>query len=131
MRALKLLVQTVPHVWKTNNEYDLPTYVVISQDHVNLWPDKGNLLALPDMAVIDEVDVKGKVLDPQDSDNNSCTLGNDGNDGEHAPLQTMQPPDVEFEAHRLEGNGNDVNGNEGDSNPLRDGILSPERTAAT
>eukprot|EP00957_Ditylum_brightwellii_P112288 8561115-Ditylum_brightwellii.AAC.1 len=60
MRTLELLVQTVPRVWKTNNEYGLPTYVVISQDHANLWPDEGDLLALPGMAVIDEVDVKGR-----------------------------------------------------------------------
>eukprot|EP00957_Ditylum_brightwellii_P150598 11467071-Ditylum_brightwellii.AAC.1 len=74
MRALELLVQTVPRVWKTNNEYGLPIDVVISQEHANLWPDEGNLLALPGMAVVDEVDVKQKVLDPQDSDDNLCAL---------------------------------------------------------
>eukprot|EP00957_Ditylum_brightwellii_P198581 15135247-Ditylum_brightwellii.AAC.1 len=34
-------------------------------------------------------------------------------------------------ADRLKGYGNDVNGNEGDSNPLTDGILSPGGTTAT
>eukprot|EP00957_Ditylum_brightwellii_P112295 8561602-Ditylum_brightwellii.AAC.1 len=97
MRALELLVQAVPRVWKTNNEYGLPTDVVISQDHANLWPDERNLLAFPGIAVVDEVDVKGRVLDPQDSESDSCALGNDGDDGGPAPLQTAQPPDVEFE----------------------------------
>jgi hypothetical protein len=97
MRALELLVQTVPHVWKTNNEYGLPTDIVISQDHANLWPDEGNLLALPGMAVVDEVDVKGRVLDLQDSDNDLCALGKYGDDGGPALLQTVQLPDVEFE----------------------------------
>eukprot|EP00957_Ditylum_brightwellii_P196671 14984985-Ditylum_brightwellii.AAC.1 len=120
MRALELLVQTVPH------------------DHANLWPDKGNLLALAGMAVVDEVDVKGRVLEPQDSDSDSCALGNDGDDGGPAPLQKVQLSDVEFEgslyvggrmssgytnasavlhqlkktADRLRVNGNDANGNE-------------------
>eukprot|EP00957_Ditylum_brightwellii_P050662 3840988-Ditylum_brightwellii.AAC.1 len=67
MRALELLVQTVPHIWKTNNEYGLPIDVVISHNHANLWPDKGNLLALPGITVVDEVDVKGRVLDREDS----------------------------------------------------------------
>eukprot|EP00957_Ditylum_brightwellii_P193151 14707394-Ditylum_brightwellii.AAC.1 len=95
------------------------------------------------MAVVDEIDVKGRVLDLQDSDDDSCALGNDGDDGGPAPLQTMQPPDVESEGslyvggrltscytntsvaldqlgktdNRLKGNGNDVNVNEGGSNP--------------
>eukprot|EP00957_Ditylum_brightwellii_P095817 7300363-Ditylum_brightwellii.AAC.1 len=60
MRALELRVQTVSHVWKTNNEYGLHTDVVISQDHANLWPDEGNFLVLLGMAVVDEVDVKGR-----------------------------------------------------------------------
>eukprot|EP00957_Ditylum_brightwellii_P069122 5247631-Ditylum_brightwellii.AAC.1 len=90
------------------------------------------------MAVVDEVDVKGRVLGPQDSDSGSCALGNDGDDGGPALLQTVQPPDVEFEGSlyvggrmwsgytnasealhqlkkptdRLRGNGNDANGNE-------------------
>eukprot|EP00957_Ditylum_brightwellii_P000285 22362-Ditylum_brightwellii.AAC.1 len=68
--------------------------VVISQDNMNLWPNEGNLLALLSMAVVDEVDVKGRVLDPQDSDSNSCALGNDGGP---TLLQTVQPPDVKFE----------------------------------
>eukprot|EP00957_Ditylum_brightwellii_P016480 1238552-Ditylum_brightwellii.AAC.1 len=89
MRALELLAQTVPHVLKTNNEYGLPTNVVIGQDCANLWPDEGNLLALPGMAAFDEVDIKGRVLDPQDSDDDLCALGNDGSDGGPAPLQTM------------------------------------------
>eukprot|EP00957_Ditylum_brightwellii_P082164 6248043-Ditylum_brightwellii.AAC.1 len=63
MRALELLVQTVPHVWKTNIEYGLPTDVVISQDHANLWPDEGDIFALPGMTVVDEVDVKGRVIE--------------------------------------------------------------------
>eukprot|EP00957_Ditylum_brightwellii_P090334 6879409-Ditylum_brightwellii.AAC.1 len=71
MRALQLLVQTVFHVWKTNNKYGLSTDIVISQDHVNILPDEGNLLALPSMAVVDEVNVKGRVLDLQDFDNDS------------------------------------------------------------
>ena len=58
MRVLELLIQTVTHVWKTNNEYGLPTDIVISQDNANLWPDEGKLLALPGMAVVDEIDVK-------------------------------------------------------------------------
>eukprot|EP00957_Ditylum_brightwellii_P104689 7978017-Ditylum_brightwellii.AAC.1 len=74
MRALELLVQTVPHVWNTNNKYGLPTDVVISQDHANLWPNEGNLLALPGMSIVNEVDVKERVLDPQDSDSDSCAL---------------------------------------------------------
>eukprot|EP00957_Ditylum_brightwellii_P111727 8521315-Ditylum_brightwellii.AAC.1 len=93
MRTLELLVQTVPHVWTTNNDYGLPTDVVISQDHANLRPDEGNLLALPGMAVVHEVDVKGRILEPQDSDSDSCDLGNDGDDGGPAPLQTVQLPD--------------------------------------
>ena len=160
MRALELLVQTVPHVWKTNNDYGLSTDVVISQDHANLWPDEGNLLALPGMNVVDEVDVKGRVLEPQepqDSDSDSGALGNDGDDGGPAPLQTVQPPDVEFEgslyvggrmsscyanasaalhqlkktADRLRVNGNAANGNEGDNVTSSDGILSPGGTTAT
>eukprot|EP00957_Ditylum_brightwellii_P143587 10939202-Ditylum_brightwellii.AAC.1 len=67
MRALELLVQKVPHVWKTYNGYGLLIDVVISQDHANIWPHEENLLALPDMAVVDEFDAKGRVLDPEDS----------------------------------------------------------------
>eukprot|EP00957_Ditylum_brightwellii_P073044 5550816-Ditylum_brightwellii.AAC.1 len=49
------------------------------------------------MAVVDEVDVKGRVLESQDSDSDSCALGNDGDDKGPALLQTVQLPDVEFE----------------------------------
>eukprot|EP00957_Ditylum_brightwellii_P096715 7365887-Ditylum_brightwellii.AAC.1 len=97
MRALELLVQTVPRVWKTNNIYGLPTDAVISQDHANLWPDEGNLFALPGRAVVEKVDAKGRCLDLQDSDNDPCALGNDSGDGGPAPLQTVQLLDVEFE----------------------------------
>eukprot|EP00957_Ditylum_brightwellii_P176745 13462187-Ditylum_brightwellii.AAC.1 len=83
------------------------------------------------MAVVDEVDVKGRILDLHDSENDSCALGNDGDDGGPDLLQTVQPPDVEFEDSLLKGNGNDMNGSEGDSNPLTDGILSPGGKTAT
>eukprot|EP00957_Ditylum_brightwellii_P063565 4825114-Ditylum_brightwellii.AAC.1 len=46
------------------------------------------------MAVVDEVDVKGRVLDLQDTDNDSCALGNYGDDGRPAPLQIMQLPGI-------------------------------------
>ena len=112
------------------------------------------------MNFVDEVDVKGRVLEPQepqDSDSDSGALGNDGDDGGPAPLQTVQPPDVEFEgslyvggrmsscyanasaalhqlkktADRLRVNGNAANGNEGDNVTSSDGILSPGGTTAT
>eukprot|EP00957_Ditylum_brightwellii_P123763 9434783-Ditylum_brightwellii.AAC.1 len=90
------------------------------------------------MAVVDEVDFKERVLDLQYSDSDLCALGNDGDDGGLAPLQTVQPPDVEFEAldhlkkpaDKLKENGNDANGNEGNINPLTYGFLSPGGTTA-
>eukprot|EP00957_Ditylum_brightwellii_P052418 3974822-Ditylum_brightwellii.AAC.1 len=68
------------------------------------------------MAVVGEVDVKGRVLDLQDSDDDACALGNDGGGGGPAPLQIVQLPDVDFED---------------DSNLLTDDILSPGGTTAT
>eukprot|EP00957_Ditylum_brightwellii_P097365 7416029-Ditylum_brightwellii.AAC.1 len=97
MRALELLVETVIHVWKTNNEYGLPTDVVISQEHANLRTSKVNCFAFPVLAVVDEVDVKGRILDLQDSDDDSCALGNYDGDSGPVPLQTVQLKDVEFE----------------------------------
>eukprot|EP00957_Ditylum_brightwellii_P184607 14059444-Ditylum_brightwellii.AAC.1 len=88
----------------------MSTDVVISLEHANLWPDEGNLLSLPGISVVNEADSKGKILHPEDSDDDSCALGTDGNDGGPAPLQTVQPPDVEFEG---------------------DGILSPRGTTLT
>eukprot|EP00957_Ditylum_brightwellii_P212110 15366976-Ditylum_brightwellii.AAC.1 len=126
MRALELLVQTVPHVWKTNNKYGLPTDVVISQDHVNLWPDEGHLLALPGMAVVDEIGAKGRVLDLQDSDSDSCALGDDGDDG--GPVLSRLALKA---TNRLKESSNDANSNEGGSNSSSDGIFSPGETAAT
>eukprot|EP00957_Ditylum_brightwellii_P103048 7853303-Ditylum_brightwellii.AAC.1 len=49
------------------------------------------------MAVVDEVDVKGRALDPQDSDSDLCAIGNDGDDRGPALMQTVQLPDIEFE----------------------------------
>eukprot|EP00957_Ditylum_brightwellii_P092061 7008222-Ditylum_brightwellii.AAC.1 len=109
------------------------------------------------MAVVDEVDVKGRVLDHQDPDCDSCALGNNCDDGGPAPLQTVQLPDVECEGSlyvggrmtsgytnvptaldqllktndRLKGNGNDANGNDGDNVTSTNGILSPGGTTAT
>eukprot|EP00957_Ditylum_brightwellii_P149466 11382277-Ditylum_brightwellii.AAC.1 len=49
------------------------------------------------MAVVDEVDIIGIFLDLQDSDDDSCAIDNDGSDGGPTLLQTIQPPNVEFQ----------------------------------
>eukprot|EP00957_Ditylum_brightwellii_P187286 14263752-Ditylum_brightwellii.AAC.1 len=84
------------------------------------------------MAVVDEVNAKGRILNPQDSDDVSCALGNDGgsmtSDYTNVSLALSW---LKKTVDRLIRNSNDDNNNEGGSNPLTDGILSHGGTTAT
>eukprot|EP00957_Ditylum_brightwellii_P018241 1374545-Ditylum_brightwellii.AAC.1 len=61
MHMLELLIQTVDYVWKTNNMYNGPSKVVISQENASLWPE--------------EVDTAGKEAHQGDSDDEMMTDG--------------------------------------------------------
>eukprot|EP00957_Ditylum_brightwellii_P191715 14594546-Ditylum_brightwellii.AAC.1 len=60
MCVLELSIQTVDCVWKTDSTYNDPSNVVILQENAVLWPEEGNLLDLPEVSIVHEVDTAGK-----------------------------------------------------------------------
>eukprot|EP00957_Ditylum_brightwellii_P175458 13358076-Ditylum_brightwellii.AAC.1 len=68
MCMLELLIQTVGYVWKTDNTYNDPSDVVISQESASLWPEEGNLLHLLGVSILHEVDTVGEEVYQGNSD---------------------------------------------------------------
>eukprot|EP00957_Ditylum_brightwellii_P017854 1344560-Ditylum_brightwellii.AAC.1 len=102
MCMLELLIQAVDYVWETDNTYNDPSNVVISQKNSSLWPEEDNFLHLPGVSIVHEVDTSGKEVHQGDSDDEMMTdggdvLGNNGLDEGPAPLQTVQPLEIIFE----------------------------------
>eukprot|EP00957_Ditylum_brightwellii_P026519 2006485-Ditylum_brightwellii.AAC.1 len=75
MHMLELLIQTVDYVWKTNNTYNGPSNVVISQENASLWQEEGDLLHLPGVSIVHEVDTAGKEVYQGKSDDEMITVG--------------------------------------------------------
>ena len=100
---LKLLVQTVPGVWKHDDSNN--GGITIDNSRLNAWPEEGDLLDLDDCIKINEVDKDGNVVECEaDDDDMNCdnaipedSLVKVGNDLGPAPLQNAMAPLETFE----------------------------------
>ena len=102
---LKLLVLTVPGVWKNDDSNNGGRGVTIDNDRLNAWPEEGDLLDLDDCIKITEVDKHGNVVEYDEDEDRmkdknplpEDSLVKDGNDLGPAPLQNAIAPLETFE----------------------------------
>ena len=89
--VLELLSTTVEGVWKQTDDFPIE----ISQDNLNAWPERGDLIDLEDTNVIVEEDdhYNGETLDNPEGIN----LNTDDGDAGPAPLQNDIVMNEEFE----------------------------------
>jgi hypothetical protein len=101
-RALELLLETVPDVWKTTETYS----ITVSQARLDMWPVRGDLAELnPELHVQEVPDATE--IDPSSAQQNDGRV-TDGNDMGPAPLQNAEEPEEVFEGVMNYGSGSNV-----------------------
>jgi hypothetical protein len=129
-RALTLLSETVPSVWKSTDQF----IITVSQERLAMWPEHGDLAEMnADLHIVERDDEEQGGNDEQTSNmssNNNDGRVADGNDLGPAPLQNAEEPDEIFEGVLNYGNGSNyqsaasipatiadaINGNQQNSN---------------
>jgi hypothetical protein len=100
-RALELLVETVPDVWKATETYS----ITVSQARLDMWPCRGDLAELNPQLHIEEVtDATNNELHAHPNEGRVA----DGNDMGPSPLQNAEEPEEIFEGVLNYGGGSNV-----------------------
>jgi PIF1 helicase. len=100
-RALELLVETIPDVWKATSTYS----ITVSQARLDMWPHHGDLAELnPELHIEENPDANNNELHIHPNEGRVT----DGNDMGPAPLQNAEEPDEVFEGVINYGGGSNV-----------------------